>query len=76
MYQPPKPENLKCQMMKTILEHEGQENPVMDFETQYNPTTTVCNSVPIEIETGKILNINNSLDNNQRQKLVKILKKH
>ena len=66
MNQPPKTKNLKWQMMKTILEHEGQENPVTAFETQYNPTTTVCNSIPIEIEPGKILNINGSLDDNQR----------
>ena len=76
MNQPRKPENLKCQMMKTVLEHEGQEDPVADFETQYSSTTTVRNSIPIEIEPGKILNINSSLDENQKHKLIKILQKH
>ena len=63
-------------MMKTILGHEGQETLVTDFEIQSNSTDTVCNSIPIEIEPGKILNINNNLDDSQRQKLVKILRKH
>ena len=76
MNQPPRPENLKCQMMKNIIGHEGQETLVTDFEIQSDSTDTVCNSIPIEIEPSKILNINNNLDDSQRQKLVKILRKH
>ena len=50
MNQPPRPENLKCQMMKTILGHEGQETPMTDFEIQSNSIDTVYNSIPIEIK--------------------------
>ena len=66
MNQSPKPKNMKCQMMKTILEHEDQEDPVTDFKTQHISTTIVPNSKPIEIEPGKVLNINASLDDNQK----------
>ena len=66
MNQSPSPENFKFQMMKTILGHEGQETPVRNFEIQSDSTDTVCNSIPIEIEPGKILNINSSLDYSQR----------
>ena len=76
MNQSPKPENLKCQMMKTVLEHEDQEDPVMDFKTQHISTTTVRSNIPIEIELGKVLNINGSLYDNQKQKLIQVLQKH
>ena len=66
MNKPPKPKNLKCRMMKTVLEHEGQEDPVADFETQHSSTTTFHNIIPIEIEPGKVLNINSNLDDNQK----------
>ena len=62
MNQPPKPKNLKFQMMKTILDQEGQETPMTEFEIQYDSITTVYNSIPIEIEPGNILNINGSLN--------------
>ena len=76
MNQSPKPENMKFQMLKIVLEHEDQEDPVTDFETQHISTTTVRSNIPIEIEPGKVLNINGSLDDNQKQKLIKFLQKH
>ena len=66
MNQSPTPENLKCQMLKIVLKHEYQEDPVTDFETQHISTTVVHNNMPIKIEPGKVLNINGSLDDNQK----------
>ena len=76
MNQSPTTGNLKCQMLKTILENEDQEDHVTDFENQHISTTTVRNSIPIEIELGNILNINGSLDDKQKNKLIKVLQKH
>ena len=73
MSQPPTSENLKCQMLKTVLKDEFQEDPLTYLESQYIPTTDVCNSIPIENEPWKILNINGNLDSDQKQRLIKFL---
>lgn len=52
------------------------EDPLKDTDDQHIPTTSVHNIKPIEIEPGKILNINDSLDNDQHQKLIQVLQKY
>ena len=62
MNQPSASENLKCQLLKTILEEETQEDLMTNLNDQHIPTISICNNIPVEIEPGKILNINGSLD--------------
>eukprot|EP00253_Pinus_taeda_P036486 PITA_36486 len=68
--------NLRCHMIEAILENEIEEDSLRDNNDQLIPTTIVYNSKPIEIEQGKILNINSNLSNDQQQKLIQILKKY
>ena len=63
-------------MLKIVLEDEAQEDPMIDLEDQHIPTTYVCNIIPVEIEPGKVLNINGNLDDDQKQKLIKVLRKY
>ena len=64
--QPPTSGNLKCQMLKTVLGNQDQEDPVINLEDQHIPTTIVCNIIPIEVEQGKVLNINGNLNDDQK----------
>jgi len=52
-------------MLKTITGNEALEDPLKDTNYQHIQTTIVHNSKPVEIELGKVLNINDSLDNDQ-----------
>ena len=73
MNQPSTTRNLKCQMLKIFLDDELQEDPLADIDNQHIRRNAVRNSIPIEIELGKILNINGNLDSNQKQSLIKVL---
>lgn len=55
--------NLRCHMIEAVLENEIEEDSLRDINDQPIPTTTIYNSKPIEIEQGKILNINSNLSN-------------
>jgi len=68
--------NLRCHMIEAVLHNEIEEYSLRDINDQLIPTTTVYNSKPIEIEEGKILNINSNLCNDQQQKLIQILGKY
>jgi len=57
--------NVKCQMLKEIIDNEASEDPLKDTDDQHIQTTIVHNSKPVEIEPGKVLNNNDSLDNDQ-----------
>jgi len=57
--------NLKCHMIEAVLDNEIEEDPLKDINDQTIPTTTVYNSKPIEIDPGKILNINKILSDDQ-----------
>ena len=45
--QPSMSRNLKCQMLKIVLEDETQEDPLEDIYDQHIHTTVVCNNIPI-----------------------------
>lgn len=74
--QPVDVSNVKCQTLKAILDNEGSKDPLKNTDDQHIQTTTVHNNKPVEIEPGKVLNINDSLDNDQQQKLIQILQKY
>lgn len=63
-------------MLKSILDNEALEDPLKDTHDQHIETTSVHNSMPVEIEPGKVLNINDSLDSSQQQKLIQVLQKY
>ena len=52
-------------MLKAILDNEAMEDPLKDIYDQHIQTTVVHNSKLVEIEPGKVLNINDSLDSEQ-----------
>ena len=68
--------NLKCHMIKLALDNEIEEDPLKDINDQTIPTTTVYNSKPIEIEPGKVLNINKNPTDDQQQRLIQLLRKY
>ena len=51
--QPVNVSNVKCQMLKEILDNEALEDPLKDTDDQYIQTTVVHNNKPVEIELGK-----------------------
>jgi len=63
-------------MLKFVLDNESHRDPLKDLNVKYIPTTTVHSSIPIEIESNKISNINANLTNIQREKLIQILQKY
>lgn len=67
------PRSLKCEMLKTILENEYQEDHVTNLKNQHISITIVRNNIPIEIEPGKFLNINGNFDDEQKKNLIKVL---
>lgn len=68
--------NLTCQVLKPILDNEAHGDPLMDADNQHIPSTTIYNIRPIEIELGKMLNINNKLDSHQQQRSIQVLRKY
>jgi len=48
-------------MIEEVLDNEIEGYPLKYISDQTIPTTTVYNSKPIEIEPGKILDINKNL---------------
>ena len=56
---------LRCHKIKAVLDNEIEEDSLRDINDQPIPTTTNYNNKPIEIESGKILNINNNLSDDQ-----------
>ena len=48
-------------MIEAALDNEIEEDPFKDIKDQSIPTTTVYNNKTIEIEPGKVLNINKNL---------------
>eukprot|EP00253_Pinus_taeda_P005707 PITA_05707 len=74
--QPANVNNLRCQILKAIIDNEALEDSLKDINDQHNQTTIVHNSKPVEIEPGKVLNINDRLDSNQQQKLIQVLEKY
>eukprot|EP00253_Pinus_taeda_P031369 PITA_31369 len=63
-------------MLKVILDNEAMEYPLKDTDNRDIQTTIVHNNKPIEIELGKVININDSLDSEQHQKLIHVLQKN
>lgn len=63
-------------MLKAILHNEAMEDPLKDVDDQHIQTTVVHNSKPFEIEPGKVLNINDSVDSEKQQKLIQVLQKN
>jgi len=49
-------------LLKAILDNEALEDPLKDTDDQHIQKTVVHNSKPMEIERGKVVNINDSLD--------------
>ena len=74
--QPDNVSNVKCQMLKEILDNEALEDPLKDTDDQHIQTNVVHNRKPMEIEPDKVLNINDSLDNDQKQKLNQVLERY
>lgn len=70
IYQPADVSNVKCQMLKEILDNEAMEDPLNDTNEQHIQKTVSHNNKPIEIEPRKVLSINDSLDSDQEQKLI------
>jgi len=68
--------NLKCHMIEAALDNEIEEDPLKDINDQTIPTITIYNSKPIEIEPGKVLNINKNLINDKQQRLIQLLRKY
>jgi hypothetical protein len=62
--------NPTCQMLKSILDSESQRGPLEELIDQHIPTTTVHNSIAIEMTPGRFLNINANLNDQQQQKLI------
>ena len=62
--------NLTCKVLKSILDNESQGEPSKNIDDQHIPMTIVYNSMPIEIEPGKMLNINDNLGNQKQQRLI------
>lgn len=52
------------------------EDPLKDIDDQNISATIVHNNKPGEFKPGKVLNINDSLDNDQQQKLIQVLQKY
>lgn len=63
-------------MIEAVLDNEIEEDSLRNINDQPIPTTNIYNSKPIEIEQGKILNINSNLSNDQQQKLIQVLRKY
>ena len=57
-------------MLKAILDNEAMEDPLKDTDDQHIQTTVLHNSKLVEIEPGKILNINDGMDSDQHQNLI------
>ena len=55
--------NLRCHMIEAVLNNEIEEDSLRDINDQPIPTTIVYNRKNIEIEQGKILNLNSNLSN-------------
>eukprot|EP00253_Pinus_taeda_P024676 PITA_24676 len=68
--------NLRGHMIEAVLDNEIEKDSLRDINDQPIPTTIVYNCKPIEIEQGKILNINSNLSNDQQQKLIQVLSKY
>lgn len=68
--------SLRCHMIKTVLDNEIEEYSLRDINDQLIPTTTIYNNKPMEIEPGKILNINSNLSDDYQQKLIQALRKY
>ena len=52
-------------MLKEILDNEVMEDPVKEIEDQHIQMTVIHNNKLVEIESDKILNINNGLYSDQ-----------
>ena len=65
--------NAQCQMLKEILDNEAMEDPMKDTYDQHIQMTVVHNNKPIQIEPGKVLNINDNMDSEQQEKLIQVL---
>lgn len=63
------------QVLKAILDNKAQGDPLRDTDNHHIPTTVVYNSRPIEIEPGKMLNINGNLDIHQQKRLIQVIQK-
>ena len=50
MNQPYTSGNLKCQMLKLVIDNEAQEDPLVDIDDQHIPMTVVRNNMPIEMK--------------------------
>lgn len=63
-------------MLKAILDNEALEDYLKDIDDHHIQTTVVHYNKHVEIEPGKILNINDSLDSDQQQNLIWVLQKY
>lgn len=49
-------------MLKEIIDNEAMEDPLTDTYDQHIQTTAVQNNKAVEIELGKVININANLE--------------
>ncbi len=63
-------------MLKEILDNEAMEDLLKDTNEQHIQTNIIHNNKRVEIELGKVLNINDNLDSQQQQNIIQVLQKN
>ena len=63
-------------MLKVVLDHEAQGDPLEKSMEEQIPTTVVHNNISVEIAPGRFLNINANLNAQKQHKLIRILSKY
>lgn len=62
-------------MLNVVLDNEARDL-LKDLNVEHIPTIVVHNSIPIEIDLRKTLNINANLNDLQHENLIQILQKY
>jgi len=65
-----------CRVLNAMFDNEDQEDPLEVLNNYHIHTAVVHNSIPIEIEPSKTLNINGNLTIQQCKELTQILQKY
>eukprot|EP00253_Pinus_taeda_P025319 PITA_25319 len=64
------------QFLESVMNFETHETIELGTEDEDIPLVAPCDSIPMEIELGKILNINLNLSPSKTEQLLKVLHKH